>query len=433
MDGFGERAALLAGLDTAMSQAQQHQRARLVGQTTLFDLMGAGDADDALSAPQFTLPNVPAADRRQRLSWEKEMTGLYISEHPLSSVARALTARVTHALSELTEEMSGQNVVVGGFISSLRLIPTKKGDLMAAVELEDLTTSAEVIVFPRTYQIQREALKEDNIVLIRGKVDTRDDRPKILAESVELLELSDDEVEEEPSTAPSRLSYVLDDAEAEAAVFGEGARVIAEARATVVRAEVALSRRPPDVAAPTGAPAGDLPLPEPAAVVESFESSVEIEPEFTMDEEVLASLERAADEFTTAAQKPSDEPSTPGLLLELTMERSALQDRDVNRLLRINQVLERFPGRDVVVLRLAGNSRDATVLQLGEGVRCCPTLLDEVMRELGESAVRVRHRATSVTTTMAPSVMGGPQPAWPGARSSGMGDGGAGGLRSLAS
>ncbi|HXI17642.1 MAG TPA: DNA polymerase III subunit alpha, partial [Chloroflexota bacterium] len=246
MDAFGERAALLAGLDTAMGQAQQDQRARQVGQTNLFDLFGDGGAA-GVAAPVFRLPDVPAVERRQRLVWEKEMLGLYISEHPLASVARTLAARVTCPISELTEEMAGQTVTVGGFIASLRLIPTKKGDLMAAVELEDLSGSTEVIVFPRTLQAQRDLVREDAMVLVRGKIDTRDDRPKILAESLELLETSDDDLEPEEgaSIAAAQTAYPLTAAEDEAATFGESTRIIAEARATAVRADDALSRRDP--------------------------------------------------------------------------------------------------------------------------------------------------------------------------------------------
>ncbi|MGI8422924.1 MAG: DNA polymerase III subunit alpha [Chloroflexota bacterium] len=233
-DAFGERAALLAGLDAAIAQAQQNQRARLSGQTTLFDLIGDGGGGGAAMA-QFRPPVVPAAERKQRLSWEKEMLGLYLSEHPLGSMARSLAARVSCQIAELTEEMVGQTVTVGGFISSMRLIPTKKGDLMAALELEDLSGSTEVVVFSRILQAQRENIKEDAVVLIRGRVDTRDDRPKILAESVEPLEASDEDLQAVMASEEAQMGYPLDDVEADAAAFGESAHVLIEAKAVVQR------------------------------------------------------------------------------------------------------------------------------------------------------------------------------------------------------
>ncbi|MBI3972124.1 MAG: DNA polymerase III subunit alpha, partial [Chloroflexi bacterium] len=188
MDALGERAALLAGLDNAMAQAQQDQRARLVGQTTLFDLFAGAPGGAKLDGTAFTLPAVEAAERKQRLTWEKELLGLYISEHPLAGIARALSAAVTCSSTELVAEMAGQSVTVGGAIASIRLIPTKKGDLMAAVQLEDLAGGIEVIVFPRTYQNHRDLLREDNVVLVHGKVDTRDDEPKILCDTIEAFD-----------------------------------------------------------------------------------------------------------------------------------------------------------------------------------------------------------------------------------------------------
>ncbi len=228
MDGFGERAALLAGLEGAIALAQQHQRAQQSCQTDMFDLFGgvAQPGEAALILPSYALPTVSEADRKQRLSWEKEMTGLYISEHPLTSVARALNSAVTCTTVELGEEMSGQPVTLGGAIASVRVIPTRKGDLMAAVELEDLAGSVEVIVFPRTFQTHREILKEDAVVLIRGKVDTRDDQAKVLCEAVELFDAPADEPGADAGDAVAQTAYPLDDAEAEASGFAPLRRAI---------------------------------------------------------------------------------------------------------------------------------------------------------------------------------------------------------------
>ncbi|HEX2324980.1 MAG TPA: DNA polymerase III subunit alpha, partial [Chloroflexota bacterium] len=163
MDCLGDRAALLAGLDTAMSLAQQHQRAQQNGQTSLFDLFSTEETPEAVALPAFALPNVESAGRKQRLAWEKEMVGLYISEHPLAGMAPALGRAVTCPTTDLTEDMAGQMVTLGGSISSMRIIATRKGDLMAALELEDLAGSVEVVVFPRTFQAHRELLQEDAI------------------------------------------------------------------------------------------------------------------------------------------------------------------------------------------------------------------------------------------------------------------------------
>ena len=309
------------------------------------------------------------------------MIGLYISEHPLAGVARSLASRTSCPISELSEEMAGQTVTVGGFIASLRLIPTKKGDLMAAIELEDMSGSTELIVFPRLLQSQRELLKEDAIILVRGKVDTRDDRAKVLAESVEPLEPgAEDELMagELDAVAGAQTGYPMDEIEEEAAAFGEGARLLAEARATARRAGPLGNGRhepPPYVAE------------EPPLPAERLEPVVE---------QVWPAETQSAREVVSTALYPLPPPKPLAAagrhVLEVTIERTALQDRDVNRMIRLSELFDRFPGSDAVVLLLVSNTRDTTVLSLGEGVRCCPDLLDQVIQEVGEHCVTLRQR-----------------------------------------
>ncbi|CAA9275110.1 MAG: DNA polymerase III alpha subunit [uncultured Chloroflexi bacterium] len=448
MDMFGERAALLAGMDSAMAQAQQDQRARQNGQTSLFDLFGEQGADEALGAPVFTLPDVPEADRRQKLSWEKEMIGLYISEHPLQAVARPLAARVTCPISELTEDMAGQTVTIGGFISSMRLIPTKKGDLMAAVELEDLGGSTEVVVFPRTLQNNRDLIKEDAILLVKGKVDTRDDRPKLLAETVELLEVSDEEMAEAAAAAAAdeviaanaaltagmtgapgaagqvarpgsehQIGYPLDDVEAEAATFGEGARLIAEVRATAARAEAALDRRdsaspPVGQVAPVRAPAPPMTPAGATGAGGTYDAAGATPARAGAAGDNAPPPPSAGQDQEPADHADSGAPLNGALVMELTMERSALQDRDVNRLLRLSGLLDRYPGQDQVVLRLGPSgplAREGSVLRLSEGVDCSAELVRRLAGELGAGAIRIRRRTAAAT----PSRAAGTE--WPGA------------------
>ena len=106
----------------------------------------------------------------------------------------------------------------------------EKGDLMAAVELEDLAGSVEVIVFPRTYQANKELVREDNVILVRGKVDTRDDQPKILAESIEAFEAARDDAPPGDHEPLAQTAYPLDSAEAEAAERSDGPITLPAAR-----------------------------------------------------------------------------------------------------------------------------------------------------------------------------------------------------------
>jgi DNA polymerase-3 subunit alpha len=400
MDGFGERAALLAGVDTAMSLAQQHHRAQNSGQTHMFDLLGDQDGTSA-GLVSFTLPSIPAADRKQRLSWEKEMIGLYISEHPLAGIARALSQTVSGSTTDLSEDMAGQMVTLGGFIAAMRLIPTRKGDLMAAVELEDMAGSVEVIVFPRTFQAHREILKEDAVVLVRGKVDTRDDQPKVLCESIELFDAPPDELATDPI---EQTAYPLDAREAEAAGFAPAPSSNGGPAQGATRAGA-----PEPPVAPQPAPGGDG---EPAEV-DGFDQAEANEPFDGL--EVSTEEPPAGGAWPRAAAGWNGAPAG-AYVLELLLERTLREERDVHRLARLDELFERFPGNDRVILRILGtNGRETTALELSERVRCCTDLLDELVSELGEEAVRVRLAANPPPALRdePPAVLGISQGSWP--------------------
>ena len=145
---FGHPAQILLGLDDAVAAAQATQRDRITGQTSLFDL-GAADAS-AFERPLPTATEVPV---RERLRWEKELLGLYLSEHPMGEVAEQVGRFVTAYSSDLRDEsLDGQRVVVGGIVTGVRIVITKAKATMAIVTMEDLQGTIEVVVFPRLYE-----------------------------------------------------------------------------------------------------------------------------------------------------------------------------------------------------------------------------------------------------------------------------------------
>jgi len=123
---------------------------------------------------------------------EKEMLGLYISDHPLRHVHAALTARVNVALHQLLEMSDKATVVVGGIITGVKRTTTKSGSAMAFLTLEDLTGSCEVIIFPKTYEQVHFLLKRDSVIIVRGKVDIMEQQAKILADRIIPLEDADE-------------------------------------------------------------------------------------------------------------------------------------------------------------------------------------------------------------------------------------------------
>ncbi|MGH2501357.1 MAG: OB-fold nucleic acid binding domain-containing protein, partial [Ktedonobacterales bacterium] len=190
LDVLGRRSQLLAGLDRAILYGQQQRKMREIGQNSLFGF-GATDGD---AGDDFILPDVPDHPQQQLLAWEKELLNLYLSAHPLAHVAPFLKKRVNAYAASLSDEWAGQKVTLGGRITEMRRITTKRGDQMLAVQLEDLTGGIEVVVFPKTYAATSNHWHEDAVVLVTGLVKIgRDDEPQLVADEVEEFTVSEEE------------------------------------------------------------------------------------------------------------------------------------------------------------------------------------------------------------------------------------------------
>ena len=122
--------------------------------------------------------------RRERLRWEKELIGLYLSEHPLGDIAAELPDYVTAYTGELAEEPDQAKVTIGGILISSRRVITRAGSTMLVATLEDLQGSVEVVVFPKVFEQTAQSWADDNVVLVSGRIDRRDESPQILCEAV---------------------------------------------------------------------------------------------------------------------------------------------------------------------------------------------------------------------------------------------------------
>ena len=190
LDSLGRRSQLLAGLDRAILYGQQQRKMREIGQNSLF---GFGAADGG-AGDDFILPDVPDHPQQQLLAWEKELLNLYLSAHPLAHVAPFLKKRVNAYAVSLSEEWAGQKVTLGGRVTDMRRITTKRGDQMLAVQLEDLTGGIEIVVFPKTYAATSGHWHEDAVLLVTGQVKIgRDDEPQLVADEVEEFTVSEEE------------------------------------------------------------------------------------------------------------------------------------------------------------------------------------------------------------------------------------------------
>jgi DNA polymerase III subunit alpha len=178
LDPFGPRPALLASLDRLLSVSASHFKAADQGQLSLFgDITGVVD--------EITLPPVNSEiSRREILNWERELIGLYVSDHPLSPVMNDLSQAVSHFSGQLAEAQHQERVRVAGLVTRVRPHTTKMGKAMGFVTLEDIQGSIELVVFPSTWERHREQLDFDRIVLVDGKIDAEGAEPKVLVDAV---------------------------------------------------------------------------------------------------------------------------------------------------------------------------------------------------------------------------------------------------------
>ena len=187
-DALGHpRKGLLMVFEQIIDTTLVRRRERDQGVMSLFGDLG-GDQGGGAFDETITIPTVEF-DKGDRLKFEKEMLGLYVSDHPLLGVEAALRRRVDCTVAEVPEKEDGSVVVLGGVITNLARKFTKKGDQMAVFVLEDLDASIEVTVFPRVLMEQGHKLLDDAIVTVKGRVDRRDEtRVGFMAIDVQIIE-----------------------------------------------------------------------------------------------------------------------------------------------------------------------------------------------------------------------------------------------------
>jgi len=160
----GPRKGMLAVLDRALSAASE--RAQMKDQVSIFDF-----GDEAASGSYYEPIPDEEFDKADLLHMEKESLGLYVSEHPLSAVRDQLKRKTDCAITELERRRDGEIVLIGGLVSTLKQMTTKKGDPMVFATVEDLTGSVEVVAFNSVYAQARDLLVQDGVLIVKGRVD----------------------------------------------------------------------------------------------------------------------------------------------------------------------------------------------------------------------------------------------------------------------
>jgi DNA polymerase-3 subunit alpha len=199
LDGFGNRAALLAALDRLIAISNTHFRAADIGQLSLF-----GAATGVVE--EITLPEVNNVDRREMLNWERELIGLYISDHPLTPYQQTFAQIVSYFSGQLHEAQHEEKVRVAGLVTAVRPYMTKTNKPMGFVSIEDIQGTIELVLFPKTWEKYREQLTVGQVIIVEGKTDTGSTPPKILVDTIRteitILEPLDTSLRAQPVPIP---------------------------------------------------------------------------------------------------------------------------------------------------------------------------------------------------------------------------------------
>jgi DNA polymerase III subunit alpha len=186
-DSLGaKRSQLMAMLDQAIEDGAAAQREREMGQTSIFgeDLTGSGAPHDHVEP---ALPNLPEWDQAERLKYERELTGFYITAHPLARYEATLHTLATATTASITECPDGKEVRLCGIIATVKTMLTKKGDRMAYLTLEDLQGTVEVIVFPDLFKTVIDLITPERLIRVTGTIDRGDKGTKIRGAKIEPL------------------------------------------------------------------------------------------------------------------------------------------------------------------------------------------------------------------------------------------------------
>jgi DNA polymerase-3 subunit alpha len=184
------RRALVAICEPAVDQYVDIKRNEAIGQDSLF----GGLDDDSGFAVDIAIPDIEEWDKRTLLGHEREMLGLYVSDHPLQGLEHILSATSDCTIGQLLvdeERPDNAQVTVTGLITSVQRKTTKRGDFWAIVTLEDLEGAIEVLLFPSAYQLASTLLTPDAIVTIRGNLSRQKDTPELRGQEVTLPDLNE--------------------------------------------------------------------------------------------------------------------------------------------------------------------------------------------------------------------------------------------------
>ncbi len=177
LDSLGERNAFLYNLEDLLLYAREIQKHKSLGQVSLF-------GQTEIQLPPMRLKEAPVLSKWEKVNWEKELLGLFVSEHPMKDYQEKL--KLDYKVSEIKDIMSkiGQNVKIGGLITRIQKVLTRNNQPMIFSQLEDVNSKVELIVFNDLIQKNPALWQENNIIVVKGRVNEKDGVPKIICQEV---------------------------------------------------------------------------------------------------------------------------------------------------------------------------------------------------------------------------------------------------------
>ena len=402
-DKFGARAAMLDSLDRVVAVSSSHFRAAEAGQLSLF-----GTATGVTES--ITLPLVPDADRRETLGWERDLIGMYMSEHPLTPYLNEIRRLVTHFSSNLGEAEHEEKTRVAGMVSGIRPYQTKTGKMMAWVTLEDITGVIELVLFPRTWEKYQFALEVGGVIIAEGKVDAQSNPSKVLVDNIrtEINLTQPAQIPLQPQPQPSATDRNVPPAPAP-----RNAGSLPPKPFAVTNKSGSVPKRFPTPHSPFS---GEPPMPEdppdweayvPASpVLAAAEAVPGLEPKILEEEIADAPGDTPAGEVVLPdpVQPPAAvlTPKIPAATLPLTLEEdhapqmvtvilrpSGDSGRDIRRISRLHGTFISYPGKDRFAFQIFEGGLGHLIEFPNDTTHLCTELAALLTEAVGEENVRV--------------------------------------------
>ncbi len=422
LDKFGSRSSLLNSLDRVISVSGTHFKAIADGQMSLFGA-ATGTTDEII------IPPGPELDQRTELNWERELIGIYVSDHPLSSYQTTLKKIITYSSTNLMEANHEETLRVAGLIQGVRPYQTKNGKSMGFVTLDDMHGVIELVVFPRTWQKYRELCEEGKIVIIEGKADTNSTPPKILVDRirtdfdlvVSAAEANTTALEEAPNP-PSAPPASGGKAKVAAQPKREAPKPKPKPPTQKVSEPAAAYQAPPAQQAPPPIFEEDDPFagmpPMPEAFPDDWQEITYQSDQFVPPVKETAPVVEEKVEEGNQAEKASDpaaptaqpfgqsfeelrkimptylkeeepEPERAPRLITVSLKPNGSLERDKRRLKNIHGVLISFPGRDRFTLQIYEGEKGHMIDFPNDTTKICPQMLSRLKTVLGNEDWRI--------------------------------------------